>query len=48
MSILAAVLDLAYTVWLVAQAVLAMAVVAATAAITYTAITVAARWGGAR
>ncbi|MEW1895959.1 hypothetical protein [Streptomyces albidoflavus] len=42
MTALAAVLDFVHTVWLVAQAVLA-----ATAAITYAAIT-AARWGGAR
>ncbi|NUW06270.1 hypothetical protein G6W47_04920 [Streptomyces sp. CAI-21] len=47
MTTLAAVLDFAHTVWLVAQAVLAMTVLAATAAITYAAIT-ATRWGGAR
>ncbi|MFE6597194.1 hypothetical protein ACFU9O_02535 [Streptomyces albidoflavus] len=47
MTTLAAVLAFVHTVWLVAQAVLAMTVLAATAAITYAAIT-ATRWGGAR
>ncbi|MEU2960411.1 hypothetical protein [Streptomyces albidoflavus] len=48
MTTLAAVLGLVHTVWLVAQAVLAMAVLVATAALTYTVITAATRWGGAR